>query len=266
MPTLQLSDTSLYYEKHGEGHPVFFIHGGGGNSMAFYQQVPHFRDRYQVITVDLRGFKHSHCAPEKVHPRYFPDDIRAIMDAEGMSRAAFVCQSLGAWAGLPIAVRTPERVLCLFINGSPTPAYSEQNWSVIQRANGIFLGPDFSRGAGVGWNRETLKTHPDLIFLYSQIKALNPPFDSSTMMDDSIKLYPADFENYHVPTVVAGGSHDDFLNPQSHFHAASLIPGADTYTFKDSGHSAYFEQAGEFNEVVDRFLLRHVGARALSSA
>lgn len=183
-----------------------------------------------------------------------------------MSRAAFVCQSLGAWAGLPIAVRTPERVLCLFINGSPTPAYSEQNWSVIQRANGIFLGPDFSRGAGVGWNRETLKTHPDLIFLYSQIKALNPPFDSSTMMDDSIKLYPADFENYHVPTVVAGGSHDDFLNPQSHFHAASLIPGADTYTFKDSGHSAYFEQAGEFNEVVDRFLLRHVGARALSSA
>jgi len=69
-----------------------------------------------------------------------------------------------------------------------------------------------------------------------------------------------------LETVVAGGSHDEFLNPQSHFHAASLIPGAETYTFKDSGHSAYFEQAEEFNNVVDRFLLQRAGARALSSA
>ena len=257
MPTIQRDGVQLYYETHGEGYPLVFIHGGGGNTMAFFQQVPYFRPHYKVITVDLRGFKHSHCLPEAVHPSYFPDDLRAILDAEGHSHAAFVCQSLGAWAGLPIAVRTPERVSCLFINGSPTPAYSEENWRVMERANGIFLGPDFSRGAGVGWNRATLKTHPALIFLYSQIKSLNPPFDSSTMMHDKIKIHPRELAGYKVPTLVAGGSHDDFLNPESHFHTASLIPGAETYTFANSGHSAYFEHANDFNGVLEQYLERH---------
>ncbi len=260
MPTIQRDSATLYYEVHGEGHPLFFIHGGGGNSMAWFQQVSHFRKNYKCITVDLRGFKNSHCPPEFVHPQYFPDDIRAIMDAEGLATAAFCCQSLGAWAGLPIAVNTPQRVSCLFINGSPTPAYSEENWRVIARANGIFLGPDFARGTGVGWNRATLQSRPDLIFLYSQIKMLNPRFDSTTMAHDSIKVHQSALKGYKVPTLVAGGSHDDFLNPESHFHASSLIPGAENHTFKESGHSAYFEHAEEFNGVLERFLRQHVAA------
>ena len=90
MPTIQRDDAQLYYEVHGEGHPIVFIHGGGGNSMAFYQQVPYFRDRYKCITVDLRGFKNSPCPLDKAHPSHFPDDIRAILDAECIDRAAFV--------------------------------------------------------------------------------------------------------------------------------------------------------------------------------
>lgn len=260
MPVVDTTDAQLYYEVHGTGYPVIFIHGGGGNTMAWFQQVPHFARDYTAITVDLRGFKRSRCAPELVHPRFFPDDMRAIMDAEGLPEAAFVCQSLGAWAGLPVAVRSPERVSCLFVNGSPTPAYSPQSWRVIQRAAGIFLSTGGERDTNIGWNRRTVAERPELLFLYSQIKALNPPFNSTTMMDDSVKILPADFAGYRVPTLLAGGAHDDFLNPQSHFHVASLIPGAETHTFADAGHSAYFETPDEFNTVLDAFLRRHVPA------
>lgn len=260
MPIIAVENAKLYYEVHGTGYPLIFIHGGGGNTMAWFQQVPHFARAYKVITVDLRGFKNSICAPEFVHPKFFAGDMRAILDAEGLPHAAFICQSLGAWAGLRLAVQSPERVSCLFINGSPTPAYSEQNWAVMKRANPIFLGDDFKRGTGVGWNRQTLKDRPELVFLYTQIKALNPPFNSLKMEDDSVKVFPADLEGYKIPTVIAGGAHDDFLNPQSHFHSASLIPGCGTYTFADAGHSAYFETAAEFNAVVDEFLKQHVPA------
>lgn len=258
MPYAKTKDVDLYYEVHGTGYPVFFIHGGGGNTMAWFQQVPVFSRDYKAITVDLRGFKNSHCPPDLVHPRFFADDMRAIMDAEGDATAAFCCQSLGAWAGLRLAVQSPERVSCLFINGSPTPAYSEQNWAVMARANPIFMGDEFKRGTGVGWNRQTLKDRPELVFLYTQIKSLNPPFDSRRMTDESVKVYPKDLVGYAIPTVVAGGSHDDFLNPESHFHAASLIPGAEPHTFADAGHSAYFEIPDEFNETLAAFLRRHV--------
>ncbi|CAG2141144.1 alpha/beta fold hydrolase [Cupriavidus numazuensis] len=259
MPTIQRNDTTLYYEVHGAGYPVVFVHGGGGNTMAFYQQVPHFRDRYQVITVDLRGFKQSVCAPGVVsHPIDYPDDLRAILDAENISSAALVCQSLGAWAGLPLAVRNPERVSCLFINGSPTPAYSEKNWQTLRRATGIFNDTAAKRDAGIGWNRRTVRERPEVMFLYSQIKQLNPGFDSTSMMDDCVKLHPEDMAGYKVPTMIAGGSHDDFLNPESHLHVATLIPGAASHTFPDTGHSTYFEDADAFNQVLDAFLSRHV--------
>ncbi|WP_250517907.1 alpha/beta hydrolase [Caballeronia sp. INDeC2] len=258
MPTIQNAAATLYYEVHGQGEPLIFVHGGGGNSMAWFQQVPHFARRFKVITVDLRGFKHSHCPPEFTHPQYFADDMRAIMDAEGIGQAAFVCQSLGAWAGLRLAVQSPERVSALFVNGSPTPAYSEENWDVITRAQGIYLGDNSKRNTSIGWNRKTIAERPELLFLYSQIKSLNQPFNSHTMQDESIKVYPADFEHYRVPTIIAGGAHDDFLHPKSHFHTASLIPGATTHTFPDAGHSAYFETPREFNQALDRFLETHV--------
>ena len=69
MPTINVENTKLYYEVHGDGYPVFFIHGGGGNTMAFFQQVPFFARDYKVITVDLRGFKNSICEPEFGHPQ-----------------------------------------------------------------------------------------------------------------------------------------------------------------------------------------------------
>lgn len=259
MPTINTPDTSLYYEVHGEGHPVIFVHGGGGNTMCWFQQVPYFSSRFKVITVDLRGFKRSHCAPELVHPRYFPDDMRAIMAAEQIDRAAFVCQSLGAWAGLPLAVHSPELVSCLFITGSPTPAWSQENWRVLTEAGDIFnsgrLG-GAGRGDGVGWNRKTVEERPELFFLYSQIKQLNGPFDARTMQDDCVKLHPEDFAGYAVPTIIGGGSHDDFLTPTSHFHVEQLIPGAQSYTFADAGHSPYFETPDEFNQVAGEFLGR----------
>ena len=258
MPTAHNHGVPLYYEVTGDGYPLIFIHGGGGNTMAWFQQVPHFSKHYKVITVDLRGFKNSPCPTELAHPVHFADDMRAIMDAEKLPHAAFICQSLGAWAGLRVAVQTPERVSCLFVNGSPTPAYSQENWRVIDRANGFFMGGSFGRGSGVGWNKALLERDPELVFLYSQIKALNPGFNSYQMQDENIKVYPADLVGYSVPTLIAGGAHDDFLNPTSHFHVATLIPGAETYTFEDAGHSAYFETPEEFNAVVDKFLLQQL--------
>ena len=76
----------------------------------------------------------------------------------------------------------------------------------------------------------------------------------TALQDDCIKLHAQDFAGYRVPTFIGGGSHDDFLTPTSHLHVQTLIPDAQTYTFKDAGHSPYFETPGEFNRVADQFL------------
>lgn len=261
MATAKAHDgVEIYYEVHGEGQsgnePLVFVHGGGGNTAVWYQQVPYFAKTHRVITVDLRGFKNSACPAEQIHPRHFPGDILSILDAQGIEKANMVCQSLGAWAGLPLAVRHPERVRRLFISGSPTPLFNPPSWEVLDKATKVF---DFQQGAmrtkGIGWNRATLRDRPEVTFLYSQLKALNPTgFRAATMTDESVRVQPAELAGYAVPTMICGGTHDDFLTPTVHFSVAEAIPGCRVYTFKDAGHSPYFESAPEYNQVLRDFL------------
>ena len=49
MPFLRNGSADLYYETHGEGPPVVFAHGAGGNTVIWWQQVPHFAARYHSL-------------------------------------------------------------------------------------------------------------------------------------------------------------------------------------------------------------------------
>ena len=52
----RLGDLKLYYEVHGEGPAVVFAHGGGGNHLSWWQQVPAFSEHYKCITQIERFF------------------------------------------------------------------------------------------------------------------------------------------------------------------------------------------------------------------
>ncbi len=61
MPQLNLrDDTSLYYEDHGTGRPLVFIHGWPlSGAMWEYQIVPLTRAGFRCVTFDRRGFGRS---------------------------------------------------------------------------------------------------------------------------------------------------------------------------------------------------------------
>jgi hypothetical protein len=45
----------MYYEVYGAGKPLLLIHGNGGSSKDFKNQIPYFAKNYQVIVVDSRS-------------------------------------------------------------------------------------------------------------------------------------------------------------------------------------------------------------------
>ena len=61
MPIIQSHGTGVYYEVHGEGRALVFAHGSAGNTLSWFQQVPHFQQSCKVITFDLRGWGRSLC-------------------------------------------------------------------------------------------------------------------------------------------------------------------------------------------------------------
>jgi len=55
----------VYYEAHGSGPGVLFVHGSGGHHAAWWQQVSALMDDYTVITVDLRGFGNTRWSADR---------------------------------------------------------------------------------------------------------------------------------------------------------------------------------------------------------
>jgi len=258
MPYVAREDgIKIYYESHGSGHPIVFIHGGNGNTLSWINQIPFFSKSYRCIAIDMRTFKNSQCQADQYHAKDLPYDLLAVLDDAAVSQAALVCQSSGAWAGLPIAVRHPSRVSAIVINGSPTPVYSERNWALLARATPIVQAVqrgELPKAKATGISERFIQQEPALTFLYEAIGQLNGSRRTETMTDEACKIYPDDLEEYSRPTLIMGGKHDHFLEPDHHLHIASLIPGAKTYTFENSGHSAYWEEPTEYNRVVASFL------------
>ena len=103
MPYVDSDGAQVYFETHGSGPAVLFVHGSGGHHAAWWQQVAALQDDYTVITVDLRGFGNTRWTEEH-DARNFPGDIIAALDAVaasgGASRAVLVGPSIGAAAAL----------------------------------------------------------------------------------------------------------------------------------------------------------------------
>jgi pimeloyl-ACP methyl ester carboxylesterase len=256
MPFVQRPHTSLYYESHGEGEPIVFAHGAGGNTLIWWQQIPHFARSRRVLSFDHRGFGRSLCEPGHFHAREFAADLFAILDHAGVERAALVCQSMGGWTGLRAALSRPDRISCLVLSGTPAGVFTPTVLEAFARIGRLAasegvraapaLAPDFPA-------REPALTH-----LYDQISSLNPvlpPGALATLAEARVE--PEELARLSVPTLMISGEHDQLFPPAALKDAAARIPGCRVVDFAGSGHSPYFEHAPRFNRIVDEFVAQH---------
>jgi len=258
MPHVMRDGVRLYYEVHGRGPAVVFAHGAGGNAMSWWQQVPVFAAHHTVIAFDHRGFARSRCDDAAFHPKHFAADACAILDAAGVTQAAFVCQSMGGWTGVRMVLEAPERVSCLVLAGTPggivTPAVMRAVGAIGQNVDA-----DGIRG-NAALAHDFPEREPALAFLYDQINGLNTDVDPrwlGRLFDAEGRIDPADITPWRTPTLFCSGEVDQLFPPAAIEEAASHVPGAELAHFPGIGHSTYFEAAQAFNGRVLAFLGRH---------
>ena len=250
MPLIESERARLYYEVRGEGRPLVFAHGAGGNAAVWWQQVPAFAKRYRVVTFDHRGFGRSICDPEDVDATLFEQDLSRILDHAGVERAVIVCQSMGGITGVRMAVFQPERVAGLVLANTPGAVVTEevaeamrQNIEQMQRegpVGSLALSPEFGERDPAGE------------FLYHQINAFNPnPVDFSRLV--AAALADEALAGFDVPTLMIT-SELDRLFPAHAIRSAAPKLGARVIEVPGAGHSTYFERPDVFNGLVDDFL------------
>jgi pimeloyl-ACP methyl ester carboxylesterase len=260
MPIARVNGIELYYESHGEGPAVVFLHGAAGNHLSWWQQVPAFRDRYRCITIDHRGFGRS-TDPDGKGGAEYVRDLEALLDELQIPRAALVAQSMGGRTALGFAVAHPHRVPALVMADTwgffEWPELQQEARRLREQTPGQ-EAPLAERALGAAFQQhEVART-----FLYRQIAALNPPRDAATGMPATGAPTRDEVARLPVPVLFLVGGEDALTPPPILRRVHELIPGSQFREFPGNGHSVYFEDAKGFNDAVGTFLAAHVGAPA----
>src|SRR5260370_12110997 len=119
-----VNGTHLYYEQAGSGHPLVLIHGFTLNTQMWEDQFGVFARHYRVIRYDMRGSGQSAMVTEE--PFTEVDDLRALLDTLGVSRAFILGLSRGGSVTIDFALTYPERTSALIL---VDPALCGWDWS-----------------------------------------------------------------------------------------------------------------------------------------
>jgi pimeloyl-ACP methyl ester carboxylesterase len=107
-----VGDVQLYYEVHGSGEPILFVHGGGGSIAGSWPSdyVTDLSRDFRVILADSRGHGRTADGTGPLTYGRLTFDLVRLLDHLGIDRAHVVGHSMGAITGLHLLVDYPDRV------------------------------------------------------------------------------------------------------------------------------------------------------------
>lgn len=88
----------IYYEEHGSGEPLIFVHGWSCNHNFFKYQVEEFAKSYRVILYDLRGHGQSDRGPiteRNMNLKRFAADLHELIEFLKLDQVNVVGWSMG---------------------------------------------------------------------------------------------------------------------------------------------------------------------------
>jgi pimeloyl-ACP methyl ester carboxylesterase len=254
MAYARISELSLHYQISGDGPALVFAHGGAGNHLSWWQQVPEFDRDMTVVTFDHRGFGLSRDEARGSAPHRFVDDLEALLDHLNIDRAALVGQSMGGITVAGFASQHPERVTALVLCDTPAGIVTDAIAAVL---SAMPAEGDAALGSahGKAFHHEFATREPHLAFLYGLIDGLNDqPIPNLIPTLTSMINDPAPVNDHRIPTLVVVGSDDAITPPSALRSLPDAIPHASFIEVAQAGHSPYFEQATVFNDVLRGFL------------
>jgi pimeloyl-ACP methyl ester carboxylesterase len=249
MPIADSDGTRIYYERHGSGPVILFVHGSGGHHAAWWQQTAALREEFTVVTLDLRGFGRSDSSMPEFDGQDFPGDVAAVLDHADLTDAMLVGQSIGSVAALRAALLRPGRVSSVVLGhslgGISHPELREL--AAADRAEAVKLEV-IDRLLTRRFQRE----RPDLTFLFQQMGTFNTAKMADLRNLDTNGPTLEEIQDSGVKVAFLAGEKDAVLGVPTVTRAHELLPGSHLEIVPGAPHSMYWEAPQLYNAAVAR--------------
>ena len=113
-----MMDIQLNYIEQGSGFPLILLHGNDEDHTYFVHQIEYFSRQYRVIALDSRGHGASPRGEAPFSLWQFADDLHDFMDEHRIKKAHLLGFSDGGNIGLCFALKYPERIGKLIVDGA----------------------------------------------------------------------------------------------------------------------------------------------------
>src|SRR5688500_17080095 len=122
---VQVNGMQMYYEVSGAGDPLVVLHGAYMNIPSMGAIIPKLAETHKVYALELQGHGRTTDIDRPITYPNLADDVAAFMEAVGIGKADVFGYSMGAAAGLQLAIRHPDKVDQLV---AASVAYDAEGW------------------------------------------------------------------------------------------------------------------------------------------
>jgi 3-oxoadipate enol-lactonase len=242
--------------------PVLVLAHTLATSRAMWRrQIPHFAQRYRVVTYDMRGHGESAAPDYPYSLEMLSEDVIGVLDSLGVQRpAVFLGISIGGMVGQALAIRYPDRFRAVILANtvSRTPPEGQASWdqrietigkdgveSQVQSTLERWLSPEFrARDAETTkWVADMIRGTP-VIGMIGCARAIQ-------------KLdYTDQLAQVTLPTLIIAGEKDPGAPVAASHVIHERIKGSHLEIIPNCLHQTPIEAPDRFNRTVDEFLAR----------
>ncbi|MFM0758018.1 alpha/beta fold hydrolase [Paraburkholderia strydomiana] len=269
MPSARINGIDLYYEIHGSGPLLYLISGLGGSARFWEPNLAALARNHTVVLHDQRGTDRSERPETPYSVELLADDVLALMDHLGHTRARFVGHSTGGAICQVLATNTPERVDSMVLYASWPATDTHFRWCF-----------QFRRAVLDGAGPEAY-CHGNILFMYPpwyvqenaavlEIEARNAalmahPYAVVTARIDAILAFDwiERLSAVDTPTLILCAADDILTPPYQSRRLANAIASSRIEVLETGGHSCSRVVPEPFNALVSEFFAT---AQAASTA
>lgn len=223
-------DIRLNYIEKGKGEVLILLHGNGEDNTYFEHQINFFSDYYRVIAIDTRGHGKSERGRKPFTIKQFSEDLYGFINEQNISKAHLLGFSDGGNIALTFALKYPEKLDRLILNGANLHPSGVKNHIQLPIVFGYKFAKLFKNRS-----KDALKNYEML-----------------SLMVNEPDISPAELSAINNKTLVIVGKNDMIKESHSKLISDSLPNGE--FVVMDGDHFIANKQYERFNETVIRFL------------